>query len=137
MNSKTLKYYFEKAEKEKFAIPQFNFSDFSQVKAIVAKATELKSPVILETSEGESKFFGLEEAVALRDVLRKKTGMPIFLNLYHGHSFEYLKQAGDAGYDMVHFDGSKLALDENIKITKEVVKYAHKKWILVEGEVEK
>ncbi|MGA2417931.1 MAG: class II fructose-bisphosphate aldolase [Candidatus Staskawiczbacteria bacterium] len=132
---KTLKYYFEKAEKEKFTIGQFNFSDFSQMKAIVNESAELKSPVILGTSEGESKFFGIEEAVALRNVLRKKTGLPIFLNLDHGKSFEYLKQAMDAGYDMVHFDGSKLSLDENIKITKEVVKYAKWKGILVEGEV--
>jgi len=134
---KNLKYYFEKAQREKFAIPQFNFSDFSQVKGIVAKALEMKSPIILGTSEGESKFFGLDEAVALRNVLRKKTGLPIFLNLDHGKTFEYLKQAGDAGYDMIHFDGSKLPLDENIKIAKEVVKYARKKGILVEGEVGK
>lgn len=132
---KNLKYYFEKAQKEGFAIPQFNFSDFSQMKAIVNKSVELKSPIILATSEGESKFFGLEEAVALRNVLRKKTGLPIFLNLDHGKTLEYLKQAIDAGYDMVHFDGSKLSLEENIKITKEVVKYAKKKGILVEGEM--
>jgi len=134
---KNLKDYFSKAEKEKFAIPQFNFSDFSQMKAIINKCAELKSPVILGTSEGESKFFGLQEAVALRDVLRKKTGLPIFLNLDHGKTFEYLKQAVDAGYDMVHFDGSKLPLDENIKIAEEVVKYAKKKGVLVEGEVGK
>ena len=84
---KDLKYYFEKAKKDGFAIPQFNFSDFSQVKGIVAKAAELKSPIILGTSEGESRFVGLEEAVAMRDVLRKKTGVPIFLNLDHGKSF--------------------------------------------------
>jgi fructose-bisphosphate aldolase class II len=132
---KNLKDYLQKAQKEKFAIPQFNFSDFSQMKAIVAKCAELKSPVILGTSEGESKFFGIEEAVALRNVLREKFNLPIFLNLDHGKSFEYLKTAMDAGYDMVHFDGSKLALDENIKIAKEVVKYAKWKKILVEGEV--
>jgi len=130
-----IKYYLKKAEAEKFAIGQFNFSDFTQMKAIINKSVELKSPVILGTSEGESKFFGLDEAVALRDALKKKTGLPIFLNLDHGHSFEYLKQAIDAGYDMVHFDGSKLPLDENIKITKEVVKYAKKKGVTVEGEV--
>jgi len=134
---KNLKYYFEKAKEEKFAIAQFNFSDFSQVKGIIAKCLELKSPVILGTSEGESKFVGLQEAVAVRDVLRKKTGLPIFLNLDHGKTLEYLKQAMDAGYDMVHFDGSKLPLEENIKITKEVVKYAKKKGVLVEGEVGK
>lgn len=134
---KNLKYYFQKAQAEKWAMPQFNFSDFSQMKAIINKCAELKSPVILGTSEGESKFFGLEEAVAMRDVLRKKTGLPIFLNLDHGKSFDYLKQAIDAGYDMVHFDGSKLPLEENIKITKEVKSYAKWKGVLVEGEVGK
>ncbi len=132
---KTIKHYLEKAQKEKFAIGQFNFSDFTQMKAIVSAGEKLKSPIILGTSEGESKFFGLQEAVALRDIIRKKTGLSIFLNLDHGKSFEYLKEAIDAGYDMVHFDGSKMPLEENIKTAKEVVKYAKKKGVLVEGEV--
>ncbi|MCX6724400.1 MAG: class II fructose-bisphosphate aldolase [Candidatus Staskawiczbacteria bacterium] len=132
---KNIKYYLEKAQKEQWAIGQFNFSDFTQMKAIVEAGEKMKSPLILGTSEGESKFFGLQEAVALRDVLRKKSGLPIFLNLDHGKSFEYLKEAIDAGYDMVHLDGSKLSLEENIKITKEVVKYARKKGVTVEGEV--
>ena len=132
---KNIKYYLKKAQEEHFAIGQFNFSDFSQMRAICDAGAALKSPIILGTSEGESKFFGLEEAVAIRDVLRKKTGLPIFLNLDHGKSFEYLKEAIDAGYDMVHFDGSKLPLEENIKITKEVVKYAKNKGVTVEGEV--
>ncbi len=132
---KNLKQYFQKAQKEKFAIGQFNFSDLTQMKGIVVTAEKTKSPVILGTSEGESNFFGLEEAVALRNVLRKRTGLPIFLNLDHGKSFEYLKQAIDAGYDMVHFDGSRLTLEENMNRTKEVVKYAKWKGVLVEGEV--
>jgi len=142
---KTLKYYLKQAQEEKFAIGQFNFSDFTQMKAILAAAEKMRAPVILGTSEGESKFFGLDEAVALRNVLRKKIDLPIFLNLDHGKSFEYLKEAIDAGYDMVHFDGSKLPLEENIKITKEVVKYAksasaglggwRRRGVLVEGEV--
>ena len=134
---KKLKDYLKKAEEEKWAIGQFNFSDFTQVKGIVEAGKNLKAPIILGTSEGEAKFFGLEEAVAIRDTLRKKTGLPIFLNLDHGKSLEYVKQAIDAGYDMVHFDGSKLPLDENIEITKEVVKCAKEKGCLVEGEVGK
>ena len=132
---KTLKYYFTKAQKEGFAIGQFNFSDFTQMKGVVNKAVELKSPIILGTSEGEANFFGLDEAVALRDVLRKKTGLPIFLNLDHGKTFESVKKAIDVGYDMVHFDGSKLPFDENVKITKQVIKYARKKGTLIEGEM--
>ncbi len=132
---KNLKYYFQKAQKEKFAIGQFNFSTKEQFHGIVQAAKNLNSPVILGTSESESKFFGMEEAVALRNVLRKKTGLPIFLNLDHGKSFDYLKQAINAGYDMVHFDGSKLPLDENIKITKQVKSHAKWRGVLVEGEV--
>ena len=132
---KDIRFYLKKAAAEKFSIGQFNFSDFTQMKAIVAATQLAKSPVILGTSEGESKFSGFEEAVALRDALRKKTGLPIFLNLDHGKSFEYLKQAIDAGYDMVHLEASKLSLDENIKLTKQVVKYARKKGVTVEGEV--
>src|SRR3989344_9292506 len=113
---KSLKYYLNKAYKEHWAIGQFNFSDWSQVKGIVEAAKNLKSPIILGTSEGESNFVGLEEAVAMRNVLRKKTGLPIFLNLDHGKSFEILKGAILSGYDMVHFAGSKLSLEENIKI---------------------
>jgi len=132
---KPLKHYLEKAQKEGWAMGQFNFSDFTQMKGIVNKANELKSPIILGTSEGESKFFGLEEAATLRNFFKKKLNLPIFLNLDHGKTFEYLKQAIDAGYDMVHFDGSKLPLEENIKIAKEVVKYARHRKVLVEGEV--
>lgn len=132
---KNLKHYLQKALREHWSVPQFNFSTFEQAKGIVAAAEKLKAPVILGTSEGESKFIGLREAVAIRDVLRKKTGLPIFLNLDHGKSFEYLKEAISAGYDMVHFDGSKLLLEENIKISRQVVKYAKWRGVVVEGEV--
>jgi len=132
---KTLKYYFKKAYHEKFAIGHFNFSDFSQVKGIVAAAQNLKSPIILGTSEEESKFVGLHEAVAIRNVLKKTTGLPIFLNLDHGKSFEYVKEAMLAGYDMACFDGSKLTLKENIKISKKVALFAKNKGVIVEGEV--
>ncbi|MFH1181312.1 MAG: class II fructose-bisphosphate aldolase, partial [bacterium] len=55
--------------------------------------------------------------------------------LDHGKSLEYIRGAIEAGYDAVHFDGSQLPLEENIRITKEVVKLARKKGILTEGEV--
>ncbi len=132
---KPLKYYLVKSKKEHWAIGQFNFSDFSQVKGIVQAAKNLKSPIILGTSEGESRFVGFEEAVAIRNVLRKKTGLPIFLNLDHGKSFEYLKKAILVGYDMVHFDGSKLKIEENIEISKKVVSFAKWRGVLVEGEI--
>src|SRR5690348_7770299 len=132
---KTLSHYFKRAKKEGWAIGHFNFSDFSQVKGIVAAAEKLRAPILLGNSEGEGAFFGYDEAVALRNVLRKKTGLPIFLNADHTKSLEYILKPIAAGYDMVHFDGSKLPLEENMQISQQVVKAARKKRILVEGEV--
>lgn len=132
---KNLEYYFKKAAKGKWSLGQFNFSTLDQLEGIIAAAKELKSPIILGTSEGESRFIGLKQAVALRDSFRDETGLPIFLNLDHGKSFEYIQKAIEVGYDMVHFDGSRLPLKENIQKTKEVVKYAKNYGTLVEGEV--
>jgi fructose-bisphosphate aldolase, class II len=133
---KDLKYYYAKAKKERKLMIQFNWSSAEMLKGIAQAAAARKSPLLLGTSEGDSGFVGLSQAVALRDAWRKDTGLPIFLNLDHGHSFEYLKSAIDAGYDAVHFDGSKLPLKENIAITKKVTAYARKyKVSVVEGEV--
>ena len=130
-----LKYYLNRAQKENWAIGQFNFSTLEQFKGILGAAKKLNSPLILGASEGESKFSGLEEAVAMLKFYRKKLKLPIFLNLDHGKSFSYIKKAVNAGYDAVHFDGSKLPLKENTRITREVVNYAKRFGVLVEGEV--
>ena len=132
---KTLKYYLKKAQKEKWAIGQFNFSNSKILKAIIRAAKEKKAPIIVGTSEGESKSIGLRQAVALVKSYKKETKLPIFLNLDHGKSFGYIKKVIEAGYDAVHFDGSKLSLKENIRKTREVVKYAKKFGVFVEGEV--
>ncbi|MBU3934495.1 class II fructose-bisphosphate aldolase [Patescibacteria group bacterium] len=132
---KNIEYYLKKAKKEKWALGQFNFSDLSQLEGIVEAAKKLKSPIILGTSEGESRFLGLKKAVALKEAYKSETGLPIFLNLDHGKSFEYLEKAVNAGYDMVHFDGSHLSLKDNIVQTKAVANYARKAGVLMEGEV--
>lgn len=130
-----LKQYFKKAQKEKWAIGQFNFSVLEQLRGICQAAQKLNSPVILGTSEGEVDYFGLKEAMVLVKILRKKYGVKAFLNLDHGKNVENIKKAIDFGYDAVHFDGSGLSLAENIEIIKKLVKYAHKKGVLVEGEL--
>ncbi len=127
--------YFKKAQKEKWAIGQFNFSTNEQLKGIMAAAQNLKSPIIIGTSEGESKFLGLKQAVALIKSFKEETGFPVFLNLDHGKNLDYIKEAINFGYDCVHFDGSELSLPDNIKLTKEIVKAALKKDVLIEGEI--
>lgn len=130
-----LRYYLKKARKERWAIGQFNFSTIEQLRGILEAAKNLKSPIILGTSEGESKYLGLKEILALVEISKMKYQIPVFLNLDHGKDLDWLKQAIDYGYSAVHFDGSGLPFKENIKCAKKIVAYAHKKGVLVEGEL--
>ena len=135
MAQKTLKYYYIKAQKEKWALPQFNFSTQEQLQGIVRAAAIKRAPLLLGTSEGDSGFLGKAQAVALVESYRKETKLPIFLNFDHGKSFTSVKEAIEAGYDAVHFDGSAYSFKENIAITKRVVALAKKNRVsIVEGE---
>lgn len=127
---------FQKARKEGWAIGQFNVSNLEAMRAVFAAAQQLKSPVIIGTSEGESKFMGLDQASALARAFEKETGVPAILNLDHAANLDYITKAIAAGYDAIHFDGSKLDLSENIKMTSQIVSLCHKKGVLAEGEID-
>ena len=87
------------------------------------------------TSEVDTSFLTLAQAVNLVAFWKKETGLPIFLNFDHGRSFEVLERAAEAGYDALHFDGSKFPFEENITIARQVVEMARKYRIsVVEGE---
>jgi len=133
---KDLKYYLEKAKREKWAIGQFNFSTLEQLKGIMKAAAKMKSPVILGTSEGELKFLGVKEAVALVEILKTEYNVSAFLNLDHGKDLKLIKKAIDYSYSAVHFDGSSLNFERNIEYAKKVVFMAHKKGLLAEGELD-
>ena len=135
MLNSSLKSVLSKAQKNHFAIAQFNFSSFEQLKGILHGAEKMKSPIILGTSEGEVNFLGLRETIALAEISKTKYKVSAFLNLDHGKDLKLIKKAIDYGYSAVHFDGSRLPLEKNIKYAKDIVEYAHKKGVLVEGEV--
>ncbi len=126
----------QKAKSEKKAIGHFNISNLETLKGIVEAAMELKLPVIIGVSEGERDFIGVKQSVALVRSY-KDQGMQIFLNADHTYSFERVKEAIDAGFDSVIYDGAKLSLDENIKITKQCVEYvkSNRPEVLLEGEL--
>jgi fructose-bisphosphate aldolase class II len=134
---KTLKEYIVEAQEKKTAIGHFNISNLEGLHAIINAATDLGLPIIIGTSEGERKFVGVNEAVALVRNARVKEGKPVFLNADHSYSFETVKEAIDAGYDAVIFDGAKVSHEENIEITKKCVEYAKSvnPEILVEAEL--
>jgi fructose-bisphosphate aldolase, class II len=132
-----LKQILKNASDGGWAVPHFNTSDLEILKAITEACAEKRSPVLVGTSEGERKFIGLEQAVALIVSYRKEYDMPFYLNADHSHSVDVAKQAIDAGYDSVHIDLSKKSYEENTAGSREVVEYAKKKnaEISVEGEI--
>ncbi|NQV92942.1 class II fructose-bisphosphate aldolase [Candidatus Kaiserbacteria bacterium] len=134
---KTLRECIKEAEEKKVAIGHFNISDTEGLHAIFNAAKKLNVPVIIGTSEGERDFIGVKQAVALVKSLREEYDYPIFLNADHTYSVERAKEAIDAGYDAVIFDGTKLSFEENIAHMKEVVEYARSinPEIVVEGEI--
>ena len=131
----TAKEWFERAQKEGWAIGAFNVDSLDIFKAVCLAAQRKKSPVILEFSQGEVEYFGIRNIVDLINNAREEYAVPILLNLDHAREVENCLEAVEAGFDLIHFDGSGLAIEENIKRTQEVVNAAHKANLTVEGEV--
>ncbi|MGH7249896.1 MAG: class II fructose-bisphosphate aldolase, partial [Minisyncoccia bacterium] len=135
--AKTLREYIKEAEDKKVAIGHFNISNLEALHAIYTAAKKLNLPVIIGLSEGEEKFAGREEVVALVKTLRERDNYPIFLNADHHHSFDSVKACIDAGFDMIIIDGANLGFDENVALTKQCVEYAKScgREVLVEAEL--
>lgn len=127
--------FLPKAKANKFAVGQFNMNNLEFAQAIMEAAIELKSPFIYGVSEGALKYMGIEFTVAIAEAAAKKSGLPIALHLDHGSSFEVAMKCIRAGFSSVMFDGSHHSYEDNIRLTKEVVKAARAMGVSVEGEL--
>ena len=139
VNSRDL---FKKAVDGGYAIPAYNFNNLEQMQAILQACCETQSPVILQISKGARKYanqtllrYLAQGAVEYAKELTGGKGIPIVLHLDHGPDFETCKSCIDFGFSSVMIDGSHLPYEENVARTKEVVEYAHKYDVTVEGEL--
>lgn len=128
----------KQAKKNKNAIPHFNINNLEWTKYILEECNECDSPVILGVSESAIKYMGGTKTVvniikSLHEELKIK--VPVVIHLDHGSSIEICKKAINDGFTSVMIDASSYSLEENIKITKEVVKYAKKYSVSVEAEL--
>ena len=133
---------FAKAMKGKYAIPAYNFNNMEQLQAIIMACVESQSPVILQVSSGARKYanqtllrYMAQGAVEYAKELGKGKGIPIVLHLDHGDTFELCKSCIEYGFSSVMIDGSHHAYEKNIELTCQVVEYAHKFDVTVEGEL--
>ncbi len=127
-----------KAKTEGYAVGQFNINNLEFTQAILQAAEEEKSPVILGVSEGAGKYMGgfISVVHMVKGLMESyKITVPVAIHLDHGSSFDKCKEAVDAGFTSVMIDASHHPFEENVKITKEVVEYAHAKGVSVEAEL--
>ena len=134
----TTKEMFEKSMKEHFAIGAFNVNNMEIIQGIVDAAAEENSPVILQASSSAIKYARVGYLRKMVEAaLEEHPNVQIALHLDHGADFEICKMCIDNGFTSVMFDGSKYDFEENIRLTKEVVDYAHSHGVVVEAELGK
>jgi fructose-bisphosphate aldolase, class II len=131
---------FQNALEDKYAVPAYNFNNMEQLQGIILGCVESRSPVILQVSGSARKYANpsLLKYMAMGAVQMAKdegSDIPIALHLDHGNSFELAKSCIDSGFSSVMLDGSHHSFDENAKLTKQVVDYAHERAVTVEGEL--
>ena len=134
----TTKDMFEKSMKEHFAIGAFNVNNMELIQGIVDAAAENNSPVILQASSSAIKYARINYLMKMVEAaVEEHPNIPIAIHLDHGPDFETCKMCVDNGFTSVMFDGSKYDFEENIRLTKEVVDYAHAHGVVVEAELGK
>ncbi len=133
----TTKEMFSKALKNDYAIGAFNVNNMEIIQGIVEAAKAENTSLILQVSAGARKYAKPAYLVKLVEAAILDTGLDIALHLDHGEDFDICKKCVDDGFTSVMIDGSKHPFEENIRITKEVVDYAHSKGVVVEAELGK
>ncbi|MBM7599012.1 fructose-bisphosphate aldolase class II [Virgibacillus halotolerans] len=126
------------ALKGQYAIGHFDIHNIEWTQAVLCGAEEMNSPVILGVTEDAVNYFqgySVVKNTALSLMQELNITVPVALHLDHGSSVESCIAAIDAGFSSVMIDASTLPLEENIKITKQVVEYAHVLDVSVEAEI--
>ena len=135
MSLVTSKEMFKKAYEGGYAIGAFNVNNMEIIQGIVEAGKLERSPLILQVSAGARKYASPIYLRKLVEAAVEDSGLPICLHLDHGDSYELCVQSIKDGFTSVMIDASKHPLSENIRITKEVVNYAHDHGVVVEAEL--
>lgn len=131
----TTREMFAKALNDDYAIGAFNVNNMEIIQGIVDAAKEEQAPLILQVSAGARKYARPAYLINLVKAAAEDSGLDLVLHLDHGEDFEICKKCVDDGFTSVMIDGSKHPFEENIRITKEVVDYAHAHGVVVEAEL--
>jgi fructose-bisphosphate aldolase class II len=133
----------DEAGKKQYGVGAYNVNNMEQLQGIMKAARETGSPVIIQASRGALRYTNF---VYLKHLMlaavEDNPGLKIALHLDHGDKLDTVKKAIDLGFTSVMIDGSlqedgktPRTFDDNARVTKEVVDYAHQYGVTVEGEL--
>ena len=126
---------FKKAYEGGYAIGAFNVNNMEIIQGVVTAAKIEQAPLILQVSSGARKYANTIYLKKMVEAAVEESGLPICLHLDHGDTFELCKDCVDNGFTSVMIDASHHSFEENIKITRSVVEYAHDHGVVVEAEL--
>ncbi len=126
---------FKIVEKEKRGILATNFYNYETLTGVLTAAAELKEPLILQLTQSSIDYMGLNMAVAMAREGLKEYNVEGWIHLDHGGSYELVARCLDAGFDSVMIDASEAPMDDNIAVTRKVVKLAEQYEANVEAEL--
>ena len=112
-----------------------DFLTLNAARVFAETADALRTPILLSFAQGHAGLISLEEAALVGKYWAEKVATPIVLHLDHGQDFDFLHRAIELGFTSVMLDASMKDMDENIRLTKEVVAYAHTQGVSVEAEI--
>ena len=126
---------FKKAFEGNYAIGAFNINNMEIIQGVIDACETHKSAVILQVSGGAMKYARPTYLRKMVEAAVEDTGLDVALHLDHGSDLDQIKTAIAAGFTSVMYDGSHHEYEENVRLTKEVVEYAHSKGVVVEAEL--
>lgn len=124
-----------KARGGKYAVGAFNILDYNSMKAVICAAVDLRSPVIVQTSEKTVRFWGFKAIISWIKELAVDVDIPVSLHLDHCKDIDFIKSCIETGWPSVMIDASSKPFEENIALSKKVVDMAKDKGVSVEAEL--
>ena len=134
-NNITLQEKFKELQQQKKALLATNFYNFETLKGVLQAARSVKSPIILQLTKSSLEYLGLPVAMELAESMLKYYEVEGWIHLDHGDSYDLVASCLDAGFNSVMIDASEKSFEENVKITRSVVKLAERYGANVEAEL--
>lgn len=127
--------YVVQAAQEHRIVAGFNVFGYEDAQAVIRAAERVGAPVLLMINRDARKSMAVTHWAALLGSLADQAAIPVGIHLDHCTETDVIAQAIDSDFTSVMFDGSKLPLQENLRMTQHIAQLAHKNHVFLEAEL--